>query len=335
MRDCILANFRRRLLTVLRTESGLQRPSIMESLIRRHISIIHLAEQHISMDLTEGIREVLLMEAFTGPVSNLHKFEKPADLQSGSAVEIICNWYIENIAKDVSGVGIVYVPAHNCFKSSQHIGGYLAESFTSSSELKALIRIFGGYGFDKIDRTMREHVAALLNCIDTSLRSNREALEAIAGCLNSGERIEREANLKQILDMETLIDFCIQAGQAIAFRRNLVEAAGEVLAEKAPLIVSLLGGVAKQLPNDVPDKDEIKRLRKVADSVGVVDEHDTEWMHSIMEESGASTDSSWSLLPYLYAALMASNIWSTTSYNVHTGGFNNNVHCLARYYSNS
>lgn len=330
MRDCILANFRRRLLTVLGTESGLQRPSIMESLIRRHISIIHLAEQHISMDLTEGIREVLLMEAFTGPVSNLHNLEKPANLHSGSAIEIICNWYIDNIVKDVSGAGIVFVPTHKYFKSSQHIGGYLAESFTSSNELKALIRIFGGYGLDKIDRAMREHIAALLNCIDTSLRANRESLEAISGCLNSGDRIEREANLKQILDMETLIDFCIQAGQTIAFCRTLIEAAGEVLAEKAPLIVSLLSGVGKQLPTEIPENAEIKRLRKVANSIGVVGDHDMEWMQSIMGEAGASADGSWSLLPYLCAALMASNIWSTTSYNVNTGGFNNNVYCLAR-----
>jgi len=316
---------------VLRTESGLQRPSIMESLIRRHINIIHLAEQHISMDLTEGIQDVLLMEAFTGPVSNLHTFEKPTNFQSGSAVEIICNWYMENIIKDIAAAGIVFVPTHNCFKSSQHIGGYLAESFTSSRELKALIRIFGGYGFDKFDRTIREHIAALLNCIDTSLRSNHDALEAIAGCLNSGDRIDREANLKQILDMETLIDFCIQAGQAIAFRRALLEAAGEVLEEKAPLIVSLLSGVGKQLPNEIPEKDEIRRLRKVASSVRGVGEHDLEWMHSIMVEAGASSDSSWSLLPYLCAALVISNIWSTTTYNVNTGGFNNNVHCLARY----
>lgn len=330
MRECILGNFRRRLLTVLRTDSGLQRPSVMESMIKRHIGIIHLAEQHISMDLNEGIREILLMEAFTGPVCHLHMFEKPPNLQSGSAIEIICNWYLENIVKDVSRAGIAFVPSHKCFKSSQRIGGCLAESFTRPSELKALVRIFGGYGFDKIDRTIREHVAALLNCIDTSLRANREALEAIAGCLNSGDRIEREANLKQILELETLVDFCIQAGKAIAFRRMLVEAAGEVLAEKAPLIVSLLNGVGKQLPNEIPEKDEIKRLRKVANSVGMVGEHDVEWMHFTMEEAGGSMDSSWSFLPYLCAALMTSNIWSATSYNVNTGGFDNNMHCLAR-----
>ncbi|KAJ0982841.1 hypothetical protein J5N97_011096 [Dioscorea zingiberensis] len=124
MRDCILGNFRRRLLTVLKTDNGLQRPSVVESLIRRHISIIHLAEQHISMDLTEGLREVLLMEAFTGLVSNLHNFEKPAGMQTGSAVEFICHWYMENIVKDSSGAGIVFMPMRNCFTSSQPVGEY-------------------------------------------------------------------------------------------------------------------------------------------------------------------------------------------------------------------
>ncbi|PQP92387.1 hypothetical protein Pyn_30363 [Prunus yedoensis var. nudiflora] len=89
MRECILGNLRRRLLSALKTDNDLQRPSVLESLIRRHISIIHLAEQHISMDLTQGIREVVLSEAFSGPVSSLHLFDKPAEPHTGSATEAV------------------------------------------------------------------------------------------------------------------------------------------------------------------------------------------------------------------------------------------------------
>lgn len=332
MRDCILGNFRRRLLTVMKTDSGLQRPSIMESLIRRHISIVHLAEQHISMDLTEGIREVLLTETFTGPIYNLHTFEKPADLQSGSAIELVSNWYIDNIVKDLNGAHVTFVPAHNCFKSSKHVGGCFAVSYTDAKELKSLISLFGGYGFDRLDVMMKEHIAALLNCIDTALRSNREALEAIAASLNSSDRIERDANLRQILDVETLVGFCIQAGQAIAFRRILVEAVGAVLEEKAPLIFSLLSGTSKHLPEEIPEKSEIRRLREISRSVGGVGGvvgHDMEWIHSVMEETGAAYDGSWSLLPYLCAAFMLSTLWSTACYDANNGGFNNNLYCLA------
>ncbi|WOL02928.1 putative protein NAP1 isoform X1 [Canna indica] len=330
MRECILGNFRRRLLAVLITDNCLQRPSVIESLIQRHISIIHLAEQHISMDITEGIREVLLTESFTGPVSYLQKFEKPTEMQSGSAIESVGNWYLENIVKDVSNTGVSFVPTRHCFKSSQLIGTCTAESYTDIGELKALIRIFGGYGFDRIDKLLKEHTAALLKCIDTTLRSNREALEGLAGSVIYGDRIEREANIKQIMDIETLVGFCIQAGQAIAFRKLLVEAAGAVLEEKAPLIVSLLRGVAKQLPADIPEKNDITRLRRLASTVGVDEDHDAQWIHEIMTEVGVANDSSWSFLPYLCAAFMVSNIWSMTTYNVNTGGFNNNIHCLAR-----
>nr|CAD1842375.1 unnamed protein product [Ananas comosus var. bracteatus] len=329
MRDCILGNFKRRLHAVLRTENCLQRPSIIESLLQRHINIVLLAEQHISMDLIEGIREVLLTESFSGSFSGLQGFERPADIQTGTSIETISNWYIDYIVKDISCAGVAFA-ADNCFTSLQPIGGYLAESFTDVRELKALIRLFGGYGFDRIDRMVREHTAALLNCIDTSLRSNREALEGFAGSVNNGDRIEREANLKQILDLETLVGFCIQAGQAISFRKLLVEAAGAVLEEKVPLIFSLLQGVAKHLPEDLPEKDEISRLKRIASSVGVGGDHDTEWMHSIMAEAGAANDNSWSFLPYLCAAFMTSNIWSMTAYNVSTGEFNNNLHCLSR-----
>ncbi|OMO92344.1 Nck-associated protein 1 [Corchorus olitorius] len=330
MRECILGNFRRRLLAVLKTDNDLQRPSILESLIRRHMNIVHLAEQHISMDLTQGIREVLLSETFSGPVSSLHLFDKPAEQHSGSATEVVCNWYIENIVKDMSGAGILFTPMHKCFKSTRPVGGYFAESVTDLGELQAFVRIFGGYGVDRLDRMMKEHTAALLNCIDTSLRSNRELLEAVAGSMHSGDRIEREACLKQIVDLETMIGFCIEAGQALAFDNLLAEAAGAVLEEGAPLIYSLLAGVVKHIPEEMPEKREIRRLRGVANSVALAGDHDSEWVRSILEEVGGANDGSWSLLPYLFATFMTSNIWNTTGFNVDTGGFNNNIHCLAR-----
>ncbi|KAI7999629.1 Protein NAP1 [Camellia lanceoleosa] len=330
MRECILVNFKRRLLAVLKTDNDLQRPSVLESLIRRHISIVHLAEQHISMDLTQGIREVLLTEAFSGPVSSLHLFDKPEEQHTGSATEAVCHWYIENIVKDMSGAGILFAPLHRCFKSTRPVGGYFAESVTDLRELQAFVRIFGGYGVDKLDTMIKEHTAALLNCIDTSLRANRELLEAVAGSMHSGDRIEREANMKQIIDMETVVGFCIQAGQAIAFDCLLAEASGGVLEDGAPLIHSLLAGVVKHLPDEIPEKKEIRRMRRVANSVGVITDHDTEWVRSILEEVGGANDGSWSLLPYFFATFMTSNIWNTTAFNVDTGGFNNNIHCLAR-----
>lgn len=331
MRECILGNFRRRLLALLKTDNDLNRPTIMEAYLRRHVSIIHLAEQHISMDLTQGIREVLLTEAFCGPVSCLQSLEKPAELNAGAATEAVCNWYIDNIVKDVSGAGILFAPIHNCFKSARPVGGYFAESVTDLRELKAFVHIFGGYGVDRLNRMMKEHTAALLNCIDTTLRSNRDLLESIAGSMHCGDRIERDASVKQILDMDTVVGFCIQAGQALAFDCLLAEATGSVLDEGAPLIYSLLSVVVKHIPDEVPEKKEIRRLRGVANNVGLVSDHDAESVRSIMEEVGGANDGSWSLLPYLFATFMTSNIWNTTAFNIETGGFSNNVHCLARF----
>ncbi|KAL6546210.1 histone chaperone [Orobanche minor] len=330
MRECILGNFKRRLLTVLKTDSDLQRPSVLESLIRRHTSIVHLAEQHVSMDLTQGIREILLAETYSGPVSSLQLFEKTAEQQTGSATESVCNWYIENIVKDVSNAGILFAPLHRCFKSTRPVGGYFAESVTDLRELKAFVRTFGSYGVDRLDRMLKEHTAALLNCIDTTLRVNRENLEVVAGSMHAGDKLETEASIKQIVDMDTMVRFCIQAGQAIAFGSLLAEASGAVLKEGAPLIYSLLAGVAKHLLDEIPEKKELRRMRRVANTVDVVGDHDFEWIRSILEEVGGANDGSWSLLPYLFATFMTSSVWNTTAFNVETGGFSNNVHCLAR-----
>ncbi|KAK4368300.1 hypothetical protein RND71_012092 [Anisodus tanguticus] len=330
MREGILRNFRRRLLAVLKTDNDLQRPTVLESLIHRHTAIVHLAEQHISMDLTQGIREILLTETFCGPVSSLHLFEKVAEQPTGSATETVCNWYIENVVKDVSGAGILFVPRHRCFKSTRPVGGYFAESVTDLRELKAFVRVFGGYGVDRLDRMMKEHTAALLNCIDTSLRANRENLEAVAGSMHCGDRIDRDTNIKQIVDLDTMVGFCIQAGQAVAFDRLLAEAGTAVLEEGAPLIHSLLTVAAKHLPDEVPEKKEIRRLKRVANNFNIAGDHDAEWVRSILEEVGGAIDASWSLLPYLFATLMTSNIWNSSGFNVDTGGFSNNIYCLAR-----
>lgn len=68
----------------------------------------------------------------------------------------------------------------------------------------------------------------------------------------------------------------------------------------------------------------------MANSIGIMNDHDTEFVRSIMEDIGVGNDNSWNLLPYLFSAFMSSNVWNTTTFNVDTGGFNNNIHCLAR-----
>jgi NCK-associated protein 1 len=155
-------------------------------------------------------------------------------------------------------------------------------------------------------------------------------LEAVAGSMHSGDRIEREACSRQNVDLDTVIGFCIEGGQALAFDQLLAEAAGVVLDEGAPLIYSLLSGVVKHIPEEISEKKEIRRIRGVANSLNIVGDHDSEWIRSILEDVGGANDGSWTLLPYLFATFMTSKIWNSTGFNVDTGGFNNNIHCLAR-----
>ena len=329
MRDSILENFKRRLLSALKTDKGLQRPSVIESLIRRHVNIIHLAEQHISMDLTTGIREILISETFSGPVHSLQMLETPTTQSAASAISIVSNWYIDQIVKNTSGAKIIFSPLHNCFKSSQPIGGQSVDSLTSVEELKSLFRIFGGYGFDKFDRMMREHMSALLSCIESTLLSNSEVLEAFS-TREISDRMERERNLKQIVEMESVVDFFIQAGRAIEFHRLLVESSRAVLEQSAPLISSLVSSMKNHLPDEILDKNPVRKLRNVANNVGDSVEMDAEWVYSIMSEKGSFDSGSWSMLPYLCASFMVSSIWNSTYFDVNIGGFNTNVQCLAR-----
>jgi NCK-associated protein 1 len=201
------------------------------------MNIVHLVEQHVSMDLTQGMREVLLCEAFSGPIHGLHTFEKPVQ-NTGTTISIICDWYLENVVKDVNGAGILFTPIDKCFKSARPVGGYFAEAVTDLSELKAFVRLFGPYGVDKLDGIIREHLTALLSCIDTTLRSNKEYLEALSARMHNWR--ERDYYLKQVHELEPLINFSIQVGQALCFSSLLAEAAGQVLDANTPLLFSLL-----------------------------------------------------------------------------------------------
>lgn len=328
LRDCVLSNFRRRLVTILKIDKDLQRPSVLESLIRRHMNIVHLVEQHVSMDLTQGLREVLLSEVFCGPVHGLHSFEKPAQ-NTGTVITIICDWYLENVVKDANGVGILFTPIDKCFKSARPVGGFFAESVTDISELKAFVRLFGLYGVDKLDGMIQEHLTALLNCIDITLRTNKEPLEALSAKMDNGT--ERDSCLKQIQELEDLINFSIQVGQALCFSSLLAEAAGQVLDANAPLLFSLLSNFTKHIPVALPEKEDIRKMKTLSSTLGVSVDHDVALVHSILLDMGGAGDVTWSLLPYLCAAYMTSGIWSTSAFSISTGGFNNNVHCLARF----
>jgi NCK-associated protein 1 len=48
-------NFWTRLVSILMVDGDLQRPSVVESRLQRHMSIEHLVEQHVQLDLTRGV----------------------------------------------------------------------------------------------------------------------------------------------------------------------------------------------------------------------------------------------------------------------------------------
>ncbi|KAJ6761156.1 MEMBRANE-ASSOCIATED PROTEIN HEM [Salix purpurea] len=297
MREGILGNFRRRLLAVLKADNDLQRPSVLESLIHRHLNI----------DLCA------LFTCLKNQQSSL--LGQPLKLCASGTWKTLSRMYqvLESFLPQSTNA----LKARGLQVDILQSQSLISENCRVSH--KSFVRVFGGYGVDRLDRMMKDHTAALLNCIDTSLRSNCEVLEAVAGSMHSGDRIEREAFSRQIVDLETVIGFCIEGGQALAFDQLLAEAAGFVLGEGAPLIYSLLSGVAKHIHEEIYGKKEIRRIRGVANCVNIVGDHDSEWIRSILEDVRGANDGSWTLLPYLFATFMTSNTWNTTGFNVDTG----------------
>ncbi|XP_024527538.1 protein NAP1 isoform X1 [Selaginella moellendorffii] len=328
MRDRILGNFRSQLLKIPLIEKDLQRPSVIEASIQRHMTIIHIIEQHVGMDLTQSVREVLLKEAISGHPQTFIPNYVPDAKVGGSAASTICDWYIENIIKDVNNVGVIFTPSEKSFRSARPVGKTAAHMVADVTELKAFVRIFGPYGADKLDNDLREQLAVLLNCIDITLRSNKEALENLATSLHS--KRDRDAALKSMTELETLMNFSLQAGHILSFRCLLAEAASQVLESSAPLLASLVSDFARHAPPSFPEKPAVSKVKMLACQFGASKDQDSKVVQSILLNLGGAGDSTWALVPYLYVALMTSSVWDDSSFDIHAGGFNNNVHCLAR-----
>ncbi|KAJ7555822.1 hypothetical protein O6H91_05G056100 [Diphasiastrum complanatum] len=326
LRDRVLNNFRSHLLHLILVNGELQRPSVIEAQIRRHITILHLIEKHMSMDLTRGIREILLKESFSGELRYMRSLK--SDTVTGTpAVSTICEWYVEYIVKDSKGVGVSFMPLESCFRSAKPLGKISTEMVADLSELKAFVRIFGPYGVDKFDNCLREQLTILLNCISITLGSNKEALEALSA--NMHNRTDRDLALQNLMELETLMNFSLQVGHTLSLKWLLAKAASQVLEETTPLLFSLFVDFVKHAPLSVPEKQDVLRLKMLSCQIGATSDVDITLLQSILLDLGGAGDI-WALLPYLYVACMTSTIWNSSTFSIQTGGFNNNVHCLAR-----
>eukprot|EP00897_Mesotaenium_endlicherianum_P003945 jgi/Mesen1/3579/ME000020S03110 len=283
----------------------------------------------------------------------------------GPVVERIAEWYLENVVLDVKRVGVVFAPLDGAFRgtaggeaaaggggsssSSTKGGGSVAAAAASATatmaaamvtttdlavdvaELEALVRVFGPYAVDRIARGLREHVHELLTRFEGLLRANRATLNALPQKLHVAE--ERAACLGGITDLELGVALCTQIGHCLSLQHLLAEAAGGVLAAHVPLVHTVLRAMARSLPSGAPESRHVSRAKRVAARAGAVapaaDDTSADVLELLLDIGGVG-DSSWSLLPYLFAAFMTSDVWRSAAFNPATGGFSNNIHCLSR-----
>lgn len=327
-----MKNFRTRLLSIIMVDGELQRPSVVEARLQRHMSIVHLVEQHVQLDLTRGVREVLLTESFARHMQDLH----PDDREVGAGGEAVCkiaDWYIEYLLRDTKASGVLYSPLDKCFRSTRPIGRVAAESVADLAEMKAFVRTFGPYGVDKLCDSLLGQLTALVDTLDSSLRTNKEVLESLAGNLYS--QAHRENMLQQIVELELLMANALRVGHMLSMRALLAEATSHVLRSNTPLLFSLLTDFSKHAPVSIPEKPSLLRLKAVASRVGAIEaeEGDAVMIHNLLTQMEGAGDPTWALLPFLFVACMTSTIWNSTNFSIYSGGFTTNVHCLARCFS--
>jgi NCK-associated protein 1 len=336
LRQRVVKNFREFLANVIIVDGGLQRLSVAEAQLQRHMSIVHLVEQHVQLDLTRGLREVLLTESFAHPMRNF----QPEDREVGIGGEVVCtiaDWYIENVLLTDAKVcgGVLFSPLDKCFKSTRPIGQIPAGSVTNLAELKAFVRIFGPYGVDKLCGSVQSQLKKLLGLLQTSLHTNKETLGSLAAgnfSRTTQSRCRRDTKFLQVIELETVMTNCLLVGHLLSMWSLLVEATGQVLQSNTPLLFSLFSDFTKHAPVSVPETPNLRKMKSVASQVGAVGQDgDAIMLQNILADmEGTPSEQSWDLAPFLFVACMASEVWKSTSFNVYTGGFTTNVYCLSR-----
>jgi NCK-associated protein 1 len=340
LRQRVVKNFREFLANVIIVDGGLQRLSVVEAQLQRHMSIVHLVEQHVQLDLTRGLREVLLTESFAHPMRNF----QPGDREVGIGGEVVCtiaDWYIENVLLTDAKVcgGVLFSPLDKCFKSTRPIGEIAAESVTNLAELKTFVRIFGPYGVDKLCDSIQSQLKKLLGLLQTSLHTNKEILGSLAAgnfSRTTQSRCRRDTRFLQVIELETVMENCLLVGHLLSMWSLLVEATGQVLQSNTPLLFSLFSDFTKHAPVSVPETPNLWKMKSVASQVGAVGRNgDAIMLQNILADmEGTASEQSWDLAPFLFVACMASKVWKSTNFNVYTGGFTTNIYCLSRFSSN-
>ncbi|OXB52456.1 hypothetical protein ASZ78_003229, partial [Callipepla squamata] len=283
-------------------------------------SLMHL----VGLDVGRIIRSVLLQQT------------QPRDAAGEQTLTTIyTNWYLEALLRQASTGAIVLAPALQAFTTVPREGepSFSAAEFSDVSEMRALAELIGPYGMKFLSDNLMWHVSSQVAELKKLVNENMDTLVQLRSSSCKPEQMA--ALLPRLTSADNVLKRMTIIGEILSFRAMAQQGLREVFSHHCPF---LLGPIECLTDVVSPDTDIQVTLSifELATAAGIPCEIDPALVNVL---AGSKTDGSSSEEDYKAACLLlvfvavslpllASD--PTSTYNTDTGGYNNNIHCLAK-----
>lgn len=341
-------NIRQTLRLAAMNDKNIERPSVLLHKIKDIIYSYNAVERHITINLCDIVRDVLLSE-FWDDASGMvgETVVKPAaadgkdqkkDQKQTVLVHTISQWYFALMQREVDELGISYSGLRKGFVSRAVARGSArpavllkSERWCDITELKALCTLAGPYGVRCVDNRLltllQQHVGALRDMIKDQvplLTDLRKRFNERAFWVD-----KTPAFPKQVLDK--FFRHSVIIGCVLRFRQLLREGLSEAVREKTPFIWDTVR-LAQSVNPDISQNDaRLSALDNLAMDCGLdVKESDHSLRFALQRFKTTPADVQiWSLLPEMYGLCFSIPRWSEAQWAIETEGHVNNAHCAA------
>ena len=310
----------------------LQKPTIILGRWHNTIATLHTFERHLSFNLADVARDVLLQEMAQEDETGIDGAE------DRPTIHAIANWYGNIFNRDLAELGIVHSPLHDCFltrvgfQPSSSVAPYYVADFqryTDRNALVALVTLCGPAGVRIIFAMLMKIAAGKLKALKDVLTGNMAIAKSAARRFSDATVLNEV--LGQVKDMDTLVSLTTSVGAILHFRLLLTRALSVVAGEHCGWMSATL-----QLASDVAHSSTrcdptLTVLDLLSADCGVeLHEADHLFRHIVSKLKTSVADVAlFSLLPELFALSLSCGRWRQSVYLIDQQAYTTNLHCQA------
>jgi NCK-associated protein 1 len=312
---------------------GIQRPSIMLTHIKDLIRTFTAVDQHININVHDMIRRVMFQEFVdltAGTAGEPQEIKTQTNTDNPGLIHTIAAWYIALLTSDLGAQQVTYsdlkdgfVPIPNASSKS-----FPADTYADICELRALAELVGPYGVRIFDRELLSRISTSAGRIKSYIGENAHILKSLGP--RFAEREFWSDSIGNLVHIPELVREATSVGSLMKFRRLLQYALKDVLQRDHPFVF----GSVSELDSMVSGNDEDHRVQALlslsADCGIPLGGADHALRHFLKRHKANGKDqTTWQLLPELFAVSLIDNTWKQSQYLVATESHSNNAHTIA------